>query len=87
MKASDNVIYRCIAGEHILVPVGNAAMNNNGLIVLNEIGAEIWAMLGEETTQEKIVDHIMELYDVDRATAEADTAEFLNTLRGRDLLE
>lgn len=87
MKASNNVIYRCIADEHVLVPVGNAALNNNGLIVLNEIGAEIWAMLGEETTQEKIVEHIMERYDVDRATAEADTAEFLNTLCGRGLLE
>ena len=38
MKVSKEFILREIAGEHILVPIGIAAANFNGLISMNEVG-------------------------------------------------
>lgn len=34
MKVSENVIHRCVADEDMLVPIGEAAMDMNGLYVL-----------------------------------------------------
>ena len=41
MKASKEFILREIAGEHILVPIGTAAANFNGLISMNEVGRSV----------------------------------------------
>ena len=35
-------ILRKVAGENILVPVGNTALTFNGLVTLNESGAFLW---------------------------------------------
>ena len=63
MKTNENVIYRCIADEHILIPVGSEAMDTNGLFVLTETGAIVWEKLCEEKSVDEIVAAICEEYD------------------------
>ena len=41
MKLKSTIILRKIAGETILVPVGEDAVRVNGLITVNEVGARI----------------------------------------------
>ena len=72
MKTNENVIYRCVADEHILIPVGESAQSNNGLFVLNEVSAEVWKLLVEGKSEAEIVAHIAENYDAELAVIEAD---------------
>lgn len=45
MKISNEYIIRDIAGEYIIVPVGQVALDFQGLITVNEIGVYIWELL------------------------------------------
>ena len=45
MKIKREFVLREIAGDILLVPVGKTALDLNGMLTLNEVGAEIWKML------------------------------------------
>ena len=81
MKASEEFILREIAGEYMLVPVGQAAARFNGLIAINEIGSFLFQALGREQTEDSLVDLIVKEYDIDRETARNDLQSFLTDLR------
>ena len=44
MKIKDGYLHREVAGNIIVVPVGEASMNFNGMINLNETGAFLWKL-------------------------------------------
>ena len=50
MKATKDMILREVAGEHILVPTGEAAIQFQGVITLNDSGLLIWNRLQEDCT-------------------------------------
>lgn len=83
MRVSKDFILREIAGEYLLVPVGRAAAQQNGLIVLNECGGLLFRALEQECTREELVETIVRECEceVDRETAAADVEEFLGQLR------
>ena len=81
MKVSSDFILREIAGEFILVPVGSAAAQFNGLITLNETARTIFLALAQQRTVEELTDAVTAEYEVDRETARADVEEFLRQLR------
>ncbi len=81
MRVSKDFILREIAGEFMLVPVGKAATNFNGLITMNEIGDFLFRALEQEQSEEELVEKILQEYDVDRDTAQKDLQEFLQQLR------
>lgn len=81
MKTNPEFIARDIAGELVLVPIGNAAKNYGGLITCNEVGAFIWKVLEGETDMEGLVAAILEEFDVDAATALNDAEEFISKLK------
>lgn len=81
MRVSKEFILREIAGEHILVPVGSAATNFNGLISLNEVGRFIFDLLAEDRTARELAERICGEYDVSMETALADVEKFLQQLR------
>ncbi len=80
MKVSENVIYRCVAGEHILVPVGSAAMENNGLVALNEVGGEVWKLLSAGKDVEEIVAAIAQDYEAETDVIRQDVVELVQKL-------
>lgn len=86
MKLKSTIILRKIAGETILVPVGEDAVRVNGLITVNEVGALICEQLKEERTMEALVAAVTAQFDVDAQTARADIASFIHTLEENDLL-
>lgn len=55
MEIKKELIKRDIAGDTVLVPVGKTVMENNGLFILNELGAFIWDMLPELGSEEDAV--------------------------------
>ena len=80
MKTNENVIYRSIADEHILIPVGSEAMDTNGLFVLTETGAIVWEKLTENKSADEIVAAICREYDADEETVRADVESLIAKL-------
>ncbi|MCD7808707.1 MAG: PqqD family protein [Erysipelotrichaceae bacterium] len=86
MKINDNFILRDIAGDHILVPVGDTALKLSGMIAINDIGCLIYNALKENKTVEEIVKDICNEYEIDEDSAKEDVVEFLTTLKDHDIL-
>ena len=81
MKINKEFVHREIAGDHVLVPIGKTNAEYNGLFPLTETAARIWELLPEADNEEYIVNKLLEEYEIDRETVEADVREFLNRLR------
>lgn len=86
MKIEKSFILREIAGDYVIVPTGKTALEFNGMITVNELGAFIWEKLGEEITREELVEAICGEYEVDAGTAGKDAEEFLGLLREHGIL-
>ncbi|MGE5653942.1 MAG: PqqD family protein [Bacillota bacterium] len=86
MRIKDGYVMRGVAGTFVIVPTGQAAVDFNGLMTLNEVGASIWQQLGTECSVEDLLAALLGEYEVDEATAKSDLAEFLDALRAADLL-
>ena len=86
MKIEKEYILREIAGDYIIVPVGAAALEFNGMITVNETGAFLWEKLREGTTREELLHARLEEYEVSEKEAEADIQEFLQMLQENKIL-
>lgn len=87
MKAIQDVVLREIAGEHLLIPTGQAALRIHGMINLSESGLVLWNRLQSDCTEQALVDAILAEYDVDRETAAADVRAFVAQMTEVGLLE
>ena len=86
MKISNEYIIRDIAGEYIIVPVGQVALDFQGLITVNEIGVYIWELLQKkEITFDNLLAAILNEYDVSQTVAKQDLIDFLNQLIKRKI--
>ncbi len=87
MKIKEGFVVREIAGQSIVIALGEASKNFNGMIKLNETGRIIWDMLGTGAERDEIIEKILEEYDIDRDTVSADVDKFIDTLKGASILE
>ena len=53
---------------------------------LNDVGARIWELLDQPTTEENLVRAMLVEYDIDPKTCAEQVSAFLDALRQRDLL-
>ena len=87
MKIKNGFVMRELAGEYVVIALGDASKIFNGIIKLNDTGKIIWEMLSQGAEQESIVDAILKEYNVESAKVEADVARFIETLKGANILE
>ena len=87
MKAIQDLILREVAEEHILIPVGKAALKLHGMITLSESGLLLWNMLQKDCTEEELVNEITAEYMIDKETAIADVKSFIVQMKQVGLLE
>lgn len=87
MKVQNDFVLREIAGDYVIIPTGKTVLSFNGLITVNEVGADLWKMLQSEVTFDDLVRGILDIYDVDETTAREDIQEFLDTLIKGGILE
>ena len=80
-KLKEGFIYRKIAGEHVVIPVGSNIADFNGIISLNETAAFLWQQLKEEVEPAALVSALQSEYEVDQAQAQKDVDEFITLLR------
>lgn len=86
MTIRKQLVKRTIAGDVILVPVGDASLELKGLLTLNETGERLWDMLPQCDSQEALVQQMLEEYDVEEAVLRADVEAFLDRLRQLEIL-
>ena len=86
-QANPNLILREIAGENILIPVGEIAVNVHGMISLTESGLLLWQKLQQTCTETELVDCLLGEYEIDRETASADVRELLEKMEKLGIIE
>jgi coenzyme PQQ synthesis protein D (PqqD) len=78
---SERMVARRIAGEFILVPLVGRGADIDSIFNLNRVGAYVWEQLDGQKNGSAIVDGLVERFEVDRETAEADYLGFIEQLR------
>lgn len=87
MKLNEDFVLRQVAGNWIVMPVGEATVNFNGMLALNETGAFIWQNLKQGHTLDRIADLLTAEYDVKREQALLDIDQFIKKLTDAGCLE
>ena len=80
MKTKEGFILRSIAGSNIVVPVGAAALDFNGMITLNDSGAFLWKLLETGSDVDGMTQALLKEYEVDEETARTCSEAFLKKL-------
>lgn len=87
MKISENFVLRQVADTWVVLPVGQASVDFNGMLTLNESGAILWRALEQGGDRDGLADALLAEYEVDRATALADVDAFLAKLKETGIAE
>jgi hypothetical protein len=87
MKIKDGYIARQVAGQTIVVAVGEAMTQFNGMISLNETAAFLWNRLASGATRESLAAALVDAYAVDGQTALQDVESFLAVITQADLVD
>lgn len=87
MKIKDGFVLRDVMDEYIVMPAGAQMKEFEGVVVLNESSAFLFRKMQSEATEQELVEALLAEYDVDRDTAEKDTAELIKKLDDYGVLE
>ena len=87
MKIKDGYLLREVAGNIIDVPVGDASVEFNGMISLNETGAFLWKLLKNDVEPKFLLSELMKEYDVEEEQAKKDITDVINKLYSAGVLE
>ena len=87
MKIKSGFILREIAGNYIVVSVGERVKEFNGVVNLNKTGVLLWNALMKGATEEELVNALLSEYDVEKSVAESDVLEFVNKLKEANLIK
>lgn len=87
MKIKDGFILREIAGNFIVIAIGNAVKDFNGVITLNETGAFLWKQLEKGATKEQLLEALLNEYEVTQEIALQHIDKFIEKLTNAQLLK
>ena len=87
MKIKEGFLLREIAGTHIVVPIGERVIDFKGMMILNDVSADVWVFMGEHRSYKDILDYILDTYEVDKHTAEGDLNNLIEQMEESGVLE
>ena len=87
MTINENFVLRQVAGTWVVLPLGAAMVELNGMLSLNEAGALLWRTLEQGADQDALVQALRKEYIVDPAVAQKDVETFLEKLSQIGCLE
>ena len=82
MRIKEGYVMKKLGMGHVVVAIGDAAREFNGIIRLNDVGAFLWeSILNGTDSKKKLVDAMLERYEnLDEAAAAGDLDEFLDSV-------
>ncbi len=86
MKIKEGFLLREVGGTSVVVAVGDAARNFNGMMTLNPTGAFLWRELEKGGRTEELVKALCGEYDVTPETAAGDVERFIQKLKSAGVL-
>ena len=87
MKIKEGFLMKEVVGRTIVVPVGGATLDFNGVLTLNETGAFLFSLLSEnDMTEEELVSKITDNYEISKEIAAADVSVFIKKISDAGLL-
>ena len=87
MKIKEGFLLHEVDDTVLVVAVGKAAKQFNGMITLNEVGAFLWKKLETGADEASLIAAILDEYEVDEARAETDVKAFIGKLREAGVLD
>ena len=87
MKIKKELVLREIAGDYILVPIGDTVFEHEGLFAMNEVACCIWNALPEAENEADLLKAVCSEFDVEEAVARQDLQEFLSCLRQYGIID
>ena len=64
MKIKEGFMLRNVAGNYVVVAVGEASKNFSCVITLNGSGAFLWEQLTKDVTEEQLLQALLNEYEV-----------------------
>ena len=86
-KRSENIVFRKIEDEYILVPMVASAADVESIFNLNETGAAVWERIDGKKNLKDIVAEIQAEYEADGKQLENDVMAFVNEMMDAKLFE
>ena len=80
IKKSENVVFRKIQDEYILVPIVASAADVESIFILNETGAAVWEMIDGVRKLSDIVGNIKSEYESEGEQTERDIMAFVDDM-------
>lgn len=87
MKIKKGFMLREVVGNYVVVAVGEASKNFNGVINLNESGAFLWKKLADGIEEAELIKELLNEYEVSEEIANNDVKTFIKKLKEADILE
>ena len=87
MKIKEGFILRNVAGNNVVVPIGQATLDFNGMMSLNDTGTFLFERLIEGTSKENLVEDLIAEYGIDRDLAVEDVEAFILKVESEDFFE
>lgn len=87
MVIKKEMIVRKIGSDIILVPVGNALKEYNGMFMLTESAYFLWEQLPLCDSVQELAKRLFDEYDVTEDQALADTISFTSTLSDLGIID
>lgn len=87
MKIKEGYLVHEVAGNYVVIKIGQEAVNFNGLITLSESAKMLWDLLKEDASIDDLVNKLLNEYEIDEETARKDTLEFIESLKKNNILE
>ena len=87
MKLRGEFVIHQVINETLAIPVGDIALEFNGIIMLNNVSEVIWKCLEKGTELEEIISTVTDQFDVSKKEAKEDIITFINGLQEINLIE
>lgn len=87
MKIKSSYKLRTVAGENMVVNVGNDPDTFNGVIMLNDTGAFLWKLLEKGAETDEMIASLISEYEIDDATAAEAVNGFMESIKNANVCE
>ncbi len=85
-QRNPDYIYREVAGEIVLVPIGKAAESFFGIVSINSTGAFLWKALEQERSFGELREMFAREYELDEEQSLRDVTEFIEAAMSRHMV-
>lgn len=87
MRIKEGFVLRDVAGQAVVIAVGEASKEFHGMINLNSTGKVIWQGVENGLSEDEIADKLAERFEVDHETAKGDVQRIIRKMQEAGVLE